>query len=73
MREKLVIVSKDADFSERIMQSVSPPWIVHLRFGNMRREHYEEMLAGLWPRIESLLPAHKLIRVYSDRIESVRD
>lgn len=33
-REELVIVSKDADFSNRIMLSNPPPWIVRLRFGN---------------------------------------
>ena len=39
-QHSLVIVSKDADFSERIMISSPPPWIVHLRFGNLRRAAY---------------------------------
>jgi predicted nuclease of predicted toxin-antitoxin system len=69
----LVIVSKDADFSERVMHSSPPPWVVHLRFGNLRRAAFETLLATAWARVESLLPAHKLIRVFSDRIESVRD
>ena len=71
--QSLVIVTKDADFSDRIMQSAPPPWIVHLRFGNMRRKDYHAFLAKVWPRVESLLPAHKLICVYHDRIESFRD
>ncbi len=69
----LVIVSKDADFSDRIMLSSSPPWIVHLRFGNLRGTDYHDLLAKLWPRVEALLPAHKLVCVYADRIESFRD
>jgi predicted nuclease of predicted toxin-antitoxin system len=69
----LVIVSKDTDFSDRIMEATPPPWVVHLRFGNLRRAAFEALLASAWPRIESLLPAHKLIRVFADRIESVRD
>jgi len=65
-----VIITKDADFSERILVSKAPPWIVRLRFGNMRRKEFHSFLAGVWPQIESLLPAHKLICVYADRIEA---
>lgn len=32
----LAIVTKDADFSERIITATPPPRVVHLRFGNMR-------------------------------------
>ncbi len=69
----LVIVTKDADFSDRIMQAAPPPWIVHLRFGNLRRNDFHSLLARMWPGIEALLPDHKLICVYRDRIESFRD
>ena len=69
----LAIVSKDTDFSDRIMVSSPPPWIIHLRFGNLRRKDYHALLAKVWPNIEALLPAHKLICVYSDRIEAFRD
>ena len=69
----LVIVSKDTDFADRVMDATPPPWIVHLRFGNLRRAAFETLLASAWPRVEALLPVHKLIRVFADRIESVRD
>lgn len=73
-REKeLAIVSKDADFSQRIMIASPPPWVVHLRIGNMRRRDFHAMLARIWPAIEALLPAHKLVNVYLDRIEAVKD
>jgi predicted nuclease of predicted toxin-antitoxin system len=71
--KSLVVVTKDADFSDRIMQETPPPWIVHLRFGNLRGKDYHALLAKVWPSIEALLPAHKLICVYRDRIESFRD
>ncbi len=67
---ELVIVTKDTDFSDRILVSSPPPWIVHLRFGNMRRADFHRFLASVWPRIEAMLPASKLICVYSDRIET---
>jgi predicted nuclease of predicted toxin-antitoxin system len=70
---ELAIVSKDADFSNRIMLSSPPPWVVHLRFGNLRRREFHALLARLWPRIEALLPEHKLVNVEADRIEVVKD
>ena len=69
----LVIVSKDADFSHRIMMASPPPWVVHLRFGNLRRRDFHTLLARLWPRIEAMLPEHKLVNVHADRIEAVKD
>jgi predicted nuclease of predicted toxin-antitoxin system len=67
---QLVIVTKDADFSDRVLVSTPPPWIVHLRFGNMRRKEFHRFLAAVWPQVESLLPANKLVCVYADRIEA---
>lgn len=72
-REELVIVSKDADFSNRIMLSSPPPWIVRLRFGNMRKKAFHEYLQKVWPSIEALLPAHKLINVFQNRIEGIQE
>jgi predicted nuclease of predicted toxin-antitoxin system len=68
--QRLVIVTKDADFSDRILVNTPPPWIVHLRFGNMRRKEFHRFLAAVWPQVESLLPANKLVCVYADRIEA---
>jgi len=55
------------------MISHAPPWVVHLRIGNLRRKNFHALLAKVWPQVEALLPAHKLICVYHDRIESFRD
>ena len=70
---RLAIVSKDADFSDRIMLSTPPPWIVRLALGNLKLREYHATLARAWPRIESLLPAHKLLIVHADRIEAIKD
>ena len=67
----LVIVSKDADFSDRILVTEPPPRVVHLRIGNIRRNDFHTFLARVWPQIEELLPTHKLVNVYLDRIEAV--
>jgi predicted nuclease of predicted toxin-antitoxin system len=67
----LVIVSKDADFSQRIIKSTPPPWVVHIRFGNLRRNDFHAILGQMWPRIETMVKTHKMLNVYQDRIEGV--
>ena len=70
-KHDLVIVSKDADFSDRMIIHSPPPWVVHLRFGNLRKNDFHALLARMWPQIETLLKSHKLVNVYADRIEGI--
>jgi predicted nuclease of predicted toxin-antitoxin system len=70
-QRRLVIVSKDADFSERIIMRQPPPWVVHLRVGNLRRREFHALVARVWPQVEALLKSHKLVNVYADRIEGI--
>ena len=70
-KHALVIVSKDADFSDRIITQSPPPWVVHLWFGNLRRNEFHALLARFWPQIEMLLKSHKLVNVYADRLEGI--
>ena len=46
--------------------------MVHLRFGNLRKNEFHALLARVWPRIETLLKSHKLVNVYPDRLEGIR-
>jgi predicted nuclease of predicted toxin-antitoxin system len=64
---ELVIVTKDADFSERIIVRTPPPWVVHVHFGNLRRREFHVLLARLWPHVEAMLKSHKLVRVQGSR------
>lgn len=68
---RLVIVSKDADFSDRIIIRTPPPWIVHVHFGNMRKREFHQTLARLWPQVELLIKTHKLVNVYADHVEGI--
>ena len=70
-KHRLIIVSKDADFSDRIIISSPPPKVVHLHFGNLRKDDFHDLLARVWPQIETLLKSHKLVNVYLDRLEGV--
>ena len=66
-----VIITKDADFSNRIILGSAPPWIIHLRFGNLKLRDFKAKLIADWPVIEKLLPKYKLIRVHTDRLEAI--
>lgn len=67
----LVIVTKDSDFSARIILAEPPPRVIHLRFGNLRLAVFHDRLAAAWPQVETLLIDHKLVNVFTDRIEAV--
>ncbi len=69
----LVIVTKDSDFSDRILVSTPPPWVVHLQTGNMTRKAFSNFIHTNWLKIEALLPDHRLIRVFPDHIEAIRE
>ncbi len=62
-KHDLVIVSKDTDFSDRIITPSPPPRGVHLRFSNVRTSEFHTLLARFWPQIQRLLRSHKLVNV----------
>lgn len=67
----MVIVSKDADFSDRAMITAPPPRVVHIRLGNMRMRDFHGLLSQLWPTIATLSQYNRLVRVYQNRIECI--
>ena len=67
-----MIVTKDVDFSDRLMLDLSPPKVVHLWFGNIRKSSFHLFLASVWTQVEDLVTDHKLINVYLDRIEAFK-
>jgi len=71
LTNRLVIVTKDSDFSNWILLTSPPPWIVHLRIGNLRRKEFRSFLGWIWHQVEALLPEHKLVNVYLNKIEAV--
>ena len=68
----LVIVTKDADFSNRILVSTPPPKVVHLRIGNLKKKHFNNLVAKTWSEIESLINDNRLVNVYSDMIVGIK-
>jgi len=68
----LTIVTKDSDFSNRILSVVPPPKVIHIRFGNLKMQPFTNILAKFWiPAIE-MIQSHKVVFIYKDRIEGIQ-
>ena len=71
-REKdMVIVSKDADFSDRVMVSNPPPRVIHFRTGNMRLAQFREFLIAHWQEIARSSERARLVIVSNELIELI--
>ena len=44
----LTIISKDADFSNKILFRTPPPRVIHIRTGNMRMKDFHAFLNSVW-------------------------
>ena len=66
----LIIVSKDSDFSNKIMFASPPPKVIHIKVGNLKIAELYKFLNRIWPSVMNEIEEHKLINVYLDRIES---
>jgi len=67
----LTIVTKDADFSDRILLHSPPPRVIHIRMGNMKLKAFYHALAHIWSDVLEMSRTHKLVNVYRDRIEGI--
>lgn len=67
----LTIVTKDSDFSYRILASAPPPKVIHLRLGNVRLREFADIMEKRWRSIILLSNTHKLVNVLPDRLEGV--
>lgn len=70
-REGLTIVSKDADFSERVLIEAPPPRVIHIRLGNMKMRAFHERISGIWNDVCELSAQYRLVNVFRDRIEGI--
>ena len=67
----LTIVSKDADFSDRVLVSATGPRVVHIRVGNLTLRDFESYLSRIWAEVCRASDACRLVQVYRDRIETI--
>lgn len=71
-KNNLTIITKDADFTNRILVSDPPPKVVHIRVGNLRLQELHQFLSKNWSDVLTLNRENKLVVIRKDRIESVK-
>ena len=67
----LTIITKDSDFSNRVIYHKPPPRVIHLKFGNMKMKLFHKFLNDNWDEIEKISNSCKLTSVFIDRIEGI--
>jgi predicted nuclease of predicted toxin-antitoxin system len=67
----LTIVSKDADFSDRVLLSDTGPHVIHIRIGNLRMSELHGVLTAVWDEVCAASASARLVQVYQDRIECI--
>ena len=67
----LTIISKDSDFSERVLLNEPPPKVIHICLGNLKMRDFHQKLTAIWQDVCELSTEFKLVRVYADRIEGI--
>ena len=67
----LTIVSKDSDFSNRVLFHHPPPKVIHIRLGNLKMREFFVAINSVWEEVLGLNRDHKLVTVFRDRIEAI--
>lgn len=67
----LTIISKDTDFSNRVLFHQPPPKVIHIRLGNMKMHEFYTAINSIWDDVLELNSNHKLVTIFRDRIEAI--
>lgn len=67
----LTIITKDSDFSDRILLSQPPPRVIHIRLGNLTMREFHALISGMWSQIVELSESCRLVQVFQDRLEGI--
>ena len=70
--QNLIILTRDADFFDRIILEGPPPKVIWVRLGNLRRKDLEKTLLDRWAAIESCLESADLVEIHPASIETFR-
>lgn len=67
----LTIITKDSDFSDRILLSQPPPRVIHIRFGNLTMREFHALISRIWSQVLELSESCRLVQVFTDRLEGI--
>ena len=67
----LTVITKDSDFSSRILLSTPPPKVIHIRIGNKDMKEFHRIINKCWQQVLQLNGKYKLVTVYENQIEGM--
>lgn len=70
-KNELTIITKDADFSLKIIMNNPPPKVIHFKIGNLKFNDFNNFIQEKWNKIIAISSMHKLTNVFIDRIEGI--
>ncbi len=70
-KNNLTIITKDSDFSDRILFNKPPPGIIHIKFGNLSMKDFFNVISNCWDEVLITSEKYKLVNVFKDRIEGI--
>jgi len=70
-QNSLTIITKDSDFSNRILLDVPPPRVIHIKLGNCKMKEFYKVMNQVWDQVLILNKTHKLVNVFKYRIEGI--
>jgi predicted nuclease of predicted toxin-antitoxin system len=68
----LIIITKDADFSVKVLSGEYFPKVIHIKVGNMKIKQFHEFISKVWGDVEEIIKECSLVNVYPDKIETIR-
>lgn len=71
VENNLTIITKDSDFSDKIILTNPPPSVIHLKFGNLKMKDFHKLINRIWNDVLKLSLTNKLVNVYLDKIEGI--
>jgi predicted nuclease of predicted toxin-antitoxin system len=70
-KNNLTIVTKDADFSNKILLHTPPPKAINIRTGNMAMKNFHSFITQIWGDVLVISQTNKLVTVFRDKIEAI--
>ncbi|MEM8967399.1 MAG: DUF5615 family PIN-like protein [Bacteroidota bacterium] len=67
----LIIITKDSDFSSRVLLTNPPPKVIHIRTGNINMKEFHELISRFWGEVEEMILSHRLVIVHKEYLEGV--
>jgi predicted nuclease of predicted toxin-antitoxin system len=67
----LTIITKDADFSDRVLLTSPPPRVIHIRIGNVKMRLFHEVISRTWSQVTALSESCRLVRVFESHLEGI--